>query len=75
MFTTANFFLHHQQVASTSSTFSMSVGTTLQLPHIPGYAIHALLFRDIRNAAFLRQQLIAGNADFEYAFLDATKVN
>jgi EKC/KEOPS complex subunit CGI121/TPRKB len=53
----------------------MSSSSTLQLPHLPGYLIHALLFRDVKNAAALRKELIAGNADFEYAFLDAIKVN
>jgi EKC/KEOPS complex subunit CGI121/TPRKB len=52
----------------------MSSSSTLQLPHLPGYTIHALLFKDVKNAATLRKELIAGNADFEYAFLDATKV-
>jgi hypothetical protein len=53
----------------------MSSGTALQLPHLLGYSIHALFFKDVKNAAFLRQQLIAGNIEFEYAFLDASKVN
>lgn len=29
------------------------------------------LFQDVRNARFLRQQLLDGNGDFEYAFIDA----
>ena len=52
----------------------MSSSSALQLPHLPGYVVHALLFKDVKNAAFLRQQLIAGNTEFEYSFLDATKV-
>ena len=54
--------------------YSMSSSSAIKLPHLPGYLVYALLFKDVKNAAFLRQQLIAGNAEFEYAFLDATKV-
>lgn len=52
----------------------MSSSFALQLPHLPNHDVYVLLFKDVTNAAFLRQQLLAGNADFEYAFLDATKV-
>ncbi|KIW09543.1 uncharacterized protein PV09_00416 [Verruconis gallopava] len=52
----------------------MSPGTALQLPHLPDFLIYALLFKDVKNAAHLRQQLVAGNTEFEYAFLDATKI-
>lgn len=48
---------------------------TINLPHLPpNLFIHAALYRNIQNAAFLRQQLIAGNADFEYALIDASMV-
>ena len=47
----------------------------LHLPHLDGHEIYVALFRDVSNAAFLRQQLVQGNTDFEYAFLDATSVN
>ncbi|OAA55272.1 cgi121 protein [Niveomyces insectorum RCEF 264] len=40
----------------------------------PGYAIYAALFLDVRNAAFLQSQLVARNAAFEYAFVDAAAV-
>lgn len=40
----------------------------------PGLAIFAALFTDVKNAPFLRQQLVAGNTDFEYAFIDASMV-
>lgn len=33
------------------------------------------LFQDVRNARFLRQQLLDGNGDFEYAFIDAEVVS
>ncbi|MCJ1313709.1 hypothetical protein MMC25_007388 [Agyrium rufum] len=32
------------------------------------------LYKDLSNAKFLRQQLLEGNTDFEYAFIDATSV-
>lgn len=33
------------------------------------------LFRDVRNAVFLRQQLLEGNGHYEYAFIDANVVS
>lgn len=46
---------------------------TINLPHLP-LPVHVALYRDVQNAPFLRQQLIAGNSDFEYALLDASMV-
>jgi hypothetical protein len=49
--------------------------TTLHLTHLPSeLAIHVALCRNLENAAFLRQQLLDGNPEFEYAFLDASTV-
>lgn len=45
---------------------------TITLPHLPNSPIQACLFKNVQNAAFLRQQLLEGNTDFEYAFLDAS---
>ena len=45
---------------------------TITLPHLPQHSMQVCLFKDVENAAFLRQQLLDGNAEFEYAFLDAT---
>ncbi|GAB7363255.1 hypothetical protein MBLNU230_g3537t1 [Neophaeotheca triangularis] len=45
---------------------------TIRLPHLEAYPLTAALFTNVSNPAFLRQQLLAGNTDFEYAFLDAT---
>ncbi|KAK4540079.1 hypothetical protein LTR36_009820 [Oleoguttula mirabilis] len=45
---------------------------TVSLPHLPDYPLHICLFKDVNNAPFLRQQLLEGNTDFEYAFLDAS---
>lgn len=48
---------------------------TINLPHLPPTLfIHAALYRNVQNAAFLRQQLLAGNGDFEYALIDASMV-
>lgn len=45
---------------------------TIILPHLPDSPIQVCLFKNVQNAAFLRQQLLQGNTDFEYAFLDAS---
>ena len=50
--------------------------STLKLAHLPSDLwVHAALFKDLRNAQYLRNQLLSGNSDFEYAFIDASKVN
>lgn len=44
---------------------------SIQLPHVPlTHTLHVTLFQNIENAGFLRQQLLEGNTDYEYAFLD-----
>ena len=43
---------------------------TLVLPHLPEHPLRICLFVNVRNSHFLRQQLLEGNQDFEYAFLD-----
>ncbi|KAM0329481.1 hypothetical protein ACHAQA_004790 [Verticillium albo-atrum] len=48
---------------------------TIALDLVPAdHQVHAALFRDVQNAAFLHSQLLARNADFEYAFIDASVV-
>lgn len=48
---------------------------SLQLEHIrPPHAVHIQLFTAVTNADELRDQLLAGNSDFEYAFVDAGAV-
>jgi len=32
------------------------------------------MYTDVENASFLREQLLAGNAEFEYAFIDASMI-
>lgn len=45
------------------------------LAHLPDeIQVYAVLYKDVENAAFLQQQLLAGNAAFEYAFIDASAV-
>ena len=49
---------------------------TFNLAHVAqSTPVFAALFRDVRNAAFLRQQLVEANAEYEYAFLDASAVS
>lgn len=48
---------------------------TLHLPFLPDYTLFATLFIDLQNAPFLRRQLLEGNRDFEYAFIDASSVS
>ncbi|KAI0433850.1 kinase binding protein CGI-121-domain-containing protein [Xylaria sp. FL1042] len=45
------------------------------LEHVPEtHSVHVAVFRDVENAAFLHQQLLARNADFEYALIDASVI-
>lgn len=49
--------------------------TTLHLTHLPPtLGVYIALCRDLKNATFLRQQLLNGNTEFEYALLDASSV-
>lgn len=49
---------------------------TITLEHLPSsYKAHAVLFRDVKNAPFLHQQLLARNGDFEYGLVDASIVS
>lgn len=53
----------------------MAALQTLHLAHLPPeLAVHVALYTDIRNASFLRDQLLQGNPDFEYALVDASVV-
>lgn len=48
---------------------------TVHLFHMPPeLALYVALYRDVKNAAFLREQLLAGNTEFEYAFVDASMI-
>ncbi|KAI0099182.1 kinase binding protein CGI-121-domain-containing protein [Nemania sp. FL0031] len=57
------------------SQSSSSILETLQLEHIPAtHSVHIAFFRDVGNPAFLHQQLLARNPDFEYALINASVV-
>lgn len=48
---------------------------TIALEHIPSsHTVRAALFKNVANAKFLHEQLLARNAEFEYALLDASTV-
>lgn len=47
---------------------------TFTLPHYAAYPVHVALFHHVQNPAFLKSQLVAGNPDFDYAFLDASMI-
>ncbi|KAF8477169.1 kinase binding protein CGI-121-domain-containing protein [Kalaharituber pfeilii] len=50
--------------------------TTHVLPHLPAasHKVHIAVLKNIKNAEHLRTQLLAGNACFEYAFVDADNI-
>ena len=53
----------------------MALLQTFSLAHLPpSLAIHVVLYQDVKNAEFLQQQLLQGNPEFEYAFVDASVV-
>jgi EKC/KEOPS complex subunit CGI121/TPRKB len=52
----------------------MALVRTFTLPHYEAYPIHVALFKDVKNASYLRSQLLEANPDFDYAFLDAEMV-
>lgn len=54
---------------------SITMVETIHLSHMPPeLAVFVALYTDVENASFLKDQLLAGNADFEYAFIDASMV-
>ncbi|QSZ36379.1 hypothetical protein DSL72_006255 [Monilinia vaccinii-corymbosi] len=53
----------------------MALLQTISLEHLPeSHTLHIALYRNIRNAAFLHQQLLIGNSDFEYALIDSSVI-
>lgn len=47
----------------------------INLAHMPPeMALYATVYTDVENAALLKEQLLAGNSEFEYAFIDASMV-
>lgn len=56
------------------STVKMAL-ETLKLEHLPSeHEILLGFYRNVQNASFLHQQLLARNSQFEYAFIDASVV-
>jgi hypothetical protein len=53
----------------------MAAVRTFTLPHYEAYPVQIALFKDVKNAEYLRSQLLAANSDFDYAFLDAAMVS
>lgn len=48
----------------------------IRLSHLPpSLSLYIGLYQSVQNAAFLRQQLLTGNTDFEYALIDASMVH
>ena len=47
---------------------------TFTIPHYEAFPVHVALFKDVKNASFLRRQLLEANPEFDYAFLDASMV-
>ncbi|KAF2205506.1 CGI-121-domain-containing protein [Delitschia confertaspora ATCC 74209] len=52
----------------------MATVRKFHLPHYPSYPIYISTFKNVENAAFLRSQLLEGNPNFDYAFLDASTI-
>jgi hypothetical protein len=54
---------------------TMAAVRTFTLPHYEAYPVQIALFKGVKNAEYLRSQLLAANSDFDYAFLDAAMVS
>ena len=53
----------------------MAMLEEFHLSHLPPQlSVFVAQYKDVDNASFLQDQLLAGNAEFEYAFLDASMV-
>ncbi|KAL2063654.1 hypothetical protein VTL71DRAFT_5459 [Oculimacula yallundae] len=54
---------------------SLSHFQTLHLEHLPpAYDLHIALYHNVTNVKFLKEQLLAGNTDFEYAMIDTSVI-
>ena len=48
---------------------------TYRLPHLPPeQPVHVALYEDVTNSSDLKRALLAGDGDYEYAFIDAGAV-
>lgn len=56
-------------------TSNMAKVEAINLEHTPAdKPVYVALFQDVRNAAEVKQHLLSGNGEFEYAFIDASVV-
>ncbi|KAI8622951.1 CGI-121-domain-containing protein [Xylariaceae sp. FL1651] len=66
---------HESDLASPleiSASTDSHVLETIQLEHVPAsHSVHIAVFRGVENSPWLHQQLLARNAEYEYAFIDA----
>ncbi|EXJ87348.1 hypothetical protein A1O3_04307 [Capronia epimyces CBS 606.96] len=47
----------------------------IHLAHTPAdLTLYVAVYREVENASSLKQQLLAGNTEFEYAFIDASMI-
>jgi len=47
----------------------------IQIAHIPDdLPLYIACFKDVKNASFLKQQLLAGNQEYNYSFIDAATI-
>ena len=76
LFSRAPSTVHRVSLIIILITPKMAALQTLHLAHLPpDLAVHIALYTDLQNASFLRDQLLRGNSDFEYAFVDASVVS
>ena len=53
----------------------MAQVTSLRLAHLPvDQRVHIALFDNVQSAKYLRERLLSGDRDFDYAFIDAEMV-
>jgi hypothetical protein len=73
---TGTFEIRHALIVNRFSFLKMALKLeTINIPHLPAsLPVHVALYRNVQNSALLRQQLLAGNAEFEYALIDASLV-
>ncbi|KAI0158293.1 kinase binding protein CGI-121-domain-containing protein [Xylariaceae sp. FL1272] len=60
---------------SPTQTSTQPILETIPLEHLPAsHSVHVAVFKDVKNAAFLHQQLLSRNVAFEYALIDASVI-
>lgn len=51
-----------------------ALSITTKFPQFPDYSILISLFENVKNARFIRSQLLNGNQEYEYAFVNPSTV-